>query len=71
MMYHAGDSSRRERKGGEPPFFFDGGSSEGAEGGTPSFGLQSEERKNKRSVSAVESDSAKLKEFCKVKNKVN
>lgn len=58
MMYHAGDSSRRERKGGEPPFF-DGGSSEGAEGGTPSFGLQSEERKNKRSVSEAESDSCK------------
>lgn len=58
-MYQAGDSSRRERKGGRAPPFFDGGSSEGAEGGTPSFGLQSEERKNKRSVSEAESDSCK------------
>lgn len=45
-------------RGASPPFF-DGGSSEGAEGGTPSFGIQSEERKNKRSVSEAESDSCK------------
>ena len=70
MMYQAGDSSRRERKGGEPPFF-DGGSSEGAEGGPPSLGYNPRNGRISEAFLQWSRIHAKLKEFCKVKNKVN
>lgn len=70
-MYQAGDSSRRERKGGEPPFFLMGVAPKERRGEPPLLGYNPRNGRISEAFLQWSRIHAKLKEFCKVKNKVN